>query len=150
MRQGEEPLLRQIFTRAVHGTASAHYSAVQCKAWAPEQFDMARWVSRMQQSQPIVVEDGGVLAGFSDIQKDGYIDMFFVDPAYGRSGVGNLLMDEIHARARQRGIISLHSHVSLSAQAFFSRHGFQVAERKSVLIGDIALDNALMTKQLQA
>ncbi len=63
-------------------------------------------------------------------------------------GVGAVLMRRIHEEAALRGIAELHAHVSLSAERFFRRWGFEVVERCLPVRRGIALPNALMRKRL--
>lgn len=146
---GEEPALRSVFHAAVHCLASSHYSAEQRAAWAPSEHDAAQWAARMQANQPFVAEtDGGAIAGFADLQPGGYIDMFFVAPAFARQGVGHALMAHIHAQAAQQGLARLWADVSLAAEPFFAARGFAVETRQAVERAGVVLHNARMGKAL--
>ncbi len=149
-RAGDEPALRALFRAAVHGLAHNDYTAVQRAAWAPEHYDAALWAQRMQAIQPFIAlaPEGAAMAGFSDLQADGTIDMFFVAPAFARQGVARALMAHIHAQAAQRGIAQLHAHVSLTAEPFFAAQGFVVQERQQVERAGVVLRNARMAKAL--
>ena len=94
--------------------------------------------------------DGGAVAGFADLQASGYIDMFFVAPAFARQGVARALMAHLHAQAAQRGIARLWAHVSLAAEPFFAAQGFVVQERQEVERAGVVLRNARMAKALVA
>ena len=87
--------------------------------------------------------------GFADLQADGYIDQFFVSGFLGRQGIGRKLMEHIEAEARLRGIESLYSHVSLTAEPFFASRGFFVEERRQPVLRGVAFNNALMRKTLR-
>ena len=146
---GEEPALRSVFHAAVHCLASSHYSAEQRAAWAPSEHDAAQWAARMQANQPFVADtDGGAIAGFADLQPGGYIDMFFVAPAFARQGVGHALMEHIHAQAAQQGLARLWADVSLAAEPFFAARGFAVETRQAVEREGVVLHNARMGKAL--
>ena len=148
-RFGDEPVLRAVFRASVHGLACRHYSAAQRAAWAPLDHDAARWAQRMQALQPWVAEaSGGAVAGFADLQPGGYIDMFFVAPAFARQGVASALMAHIHAQAAQQGLSRLWADVSLAAEPFFAARGFAVEERQAVERAGVVLHNARMGKAL--
>lgn len=149
-RHGDEAALRALFHASVHGLASPHYSPAQLAAWAPLQHDTAQWAQRLQANQPFVAQavDGGALAGFADLQATGYIDHFFVAPAFARQGVARLLMSHIHAQAAARGITQLHADVSLTAEPFFAATGFVVHQRQEVVRAGAVLRNARMAKTL--
>jgi putative acetyltransferase len=149
-RPGDEAALRAVFHASVHGLARPHYTPGQRDAWAPLRHDPARWAERMQANQPFIAQVDGseALAGFADLQPTGYIDQFFVAPAFAGRGVARALMEHLHARARQRGITRLWAHVSLTAEPFFAAQGFAVQERREVERAGVALRNALMDKTL--
>ncbi|CAN7617204.1 GNAT family N-acetyltransferase [Acidovorax sp. LjRoot129] len=149
-RPGDEAALRAVFHASVHGLARQHYTPEQRDAWAPQQHDPAQWAERMQANQPYVAQMDGseALAGFADLQPTGYIDQFFVSPAFAGQGVARALMDHLYAQARQRGIPRLWAHVSLTAEPFFAAQGFTVQERREVERAGVVLRNALMDKTL--
>ena len=69
-----------IFLRAVRETARAHYSPEQVEAWAANYGDLDSWAAaRAAAHTQLAIIDGHV-AGFTDLDDHGYIDMLFVDP----------------------------------------------------------------------
>ncbi|HEY0064698.1 MAG TPA: GNAT family N-acetyltransferase [Telluria sp.] len=148
MLPGEEPALQQIFFRSVGQIAVADYGAGAADAWISRSTDPAQWHQRMQRNRPFVAVHDGVPAGFADLQPDGEIDMFFVDPDFSGKGVGALLLNAIHAEADASAIERLTAHVSITAQPFFFRHGFTVLRQQVVKIGEHQLRNAFMEKSL--
>lgn len=149
-RPGDEAALRALFHASVHGLARKDYTAEQCTAWAPLQYDAARWAERLQANQPFIAQaqEGGALAGYADLQASGYIDHFFVAPAFAGQGVARALMAHIHAQAAERGIAQLHADVSLTAEPFFAANGFVVQARQQVGHQGVVLRNARMCKVL--
>ncbi|CAN7183198.1 GNAT family N-acetyltransferase [Acidovorax delafieldii] len=149
---GDEPALRAVFHASVHGLACKNYTAEQLAAWAPLHHDAPQWAERMRANQPFIAQaqSSGAIAGFADLQANGYIDMFFVAPEFARQGVARALMAHIHAQAAQRGITQLHAHVSLTAEPFFAAQGFVVEARQQVERAGVVLHNARMAKALAA
>ncbi|MBJ9535497.1 GNAT family N-acetyltransferase [Citrobacter braakii] len=145
---GDEISLFSVFLSSVHTLASHYYTQEQIDAWAPTDIDPEQWANHMKELRPFVVEVDGEIAGYADLQPNGYIDHFFVSGTYPRQGVGTLLMNRIHEEARQRGIGELTSNVSKAAEAFFLRHGFHVVERGFPACRGVTLQNALMRKCL--
>jgi putative acetyltransferase len=147
---GDEAALHAVFHASVHGLTSRHYSRAQCEAWSPLQHDPAQWAERMQANRPFIARGAGsaAVAGFADLQADGYIDQFFVAPAFAGQGVARALMAHLHAQAAQRGLARMWAHVSLTAEAFFAAQGFVVQERREVERAGVVLRNALMQKIL--
>lgn len=149
----DAPALRALFHAAVHARACAEYTQEQRDAWAPASYDADAWDARLQANRPFVAqgqaEDGAApIAGFSDLQPTGYIDHFFVAPAFAGQGVARALMDHIHAQAAQRGIACLWADVSLTAEPFFALNGFAVEVRQQVERAGVVLCNARMAKRL--
>ena len=145
---GDEIALFRVFLSSVHTIASHYYTHEQIEAWAPPDIDPEQWANYMKELLPFVVEVDGEIAGYADVQPNGYIDHFFVSGTYPRQGVGTLLMNCIHEEARQLGIAELTSNVSKAAEEFFLRHGFHVVERGFPVRRGVTLQNALMRKYL--
>jgi putative acetyltransferase len=147
-REGDAPVLRAIFYLSVHELARSDYSREQRRAWAPHNYDAAKWAERLRGNQPFVAEMNGCIAGFADLQPSGYIDHFFVAGAFAGRGVARALMAHIHEAAAHRGIAQLFANVSLTAEPFFAKHGFIVEARQRVEVRGVVLANARMCKAL--
>lgn len=65
-------------------------------------------------------------------------------PRGAGQGVGSALMAFLLDTARARGVPGLRSHVSLTAQPLFMRHGFRVDARQTVYVRGVAFENARM------
>ena len=152
-RPGDEPALRAVYTSAIRQVACRDYAPAQVDAWAPLEWDaqdVVDWGVRMQGIQPFVAELDGVVAGYADLQPNGYIDHFFVAGDAGGQGVGGALMRHILAQAEARGLAELTSDVSLTAQPFYAHFGFEIVERRFPAIDGVTLENALMRRTLRA
>lgn len=134
---------------SVHQLGAGYYTREQLNAWAPAAYDRGKWQEKIAIIRPYVAVVDGRIAGYADLQASGYIDHFFVSGAWARRGVGSALMRHIHEVAHARGLPELSAQVSLSAEAFFARHGFAVRMRQSVPVLGVALDNAQMAKKLR-
>lgn len=144
----EYPELWKLFHDTVHHVNRQDYAPQQLAAWAPDEVDPSRWAQRMERIRPIVVRVENQVVGFSDVQADGLIDMFYVHHRWQRKGVGRALLTEIHRLAAGRSLQELHSHVSITARPFFEAHGFRVVTPQEVTIGSVSLTNYLMKKTL--
>lgn len=147
-REGDEPALLQVFFSSIRDIASRDYTSEQIAAWASEDRDPQLWASRIRQLQPFIVEIEGEIAGYADVQSNGYIDHFFVSGKYPKQGIGTLMMNAIHVEANRLGLKELTSNVSKTAEGFFLRHGFHVVERGFPVRRGVTLQNALMRKEL--
>ena len=97
---GDAQATSVIFLRAVRETARAHYSPEQVEAWAANNGDLDSWAAaRAAAHTQLAIIDGHV-AGFTDLDDHGYIDMLFVDPDFGRHGVASALLASVVALAR--------------------------------------------------
>jgi putative acetyltransferase len=149
-RDGDEVALYAVFHSVIHRVAVRDYTAEQVAAWAPEQPELARWTDQMRAIRPFVVEEDQRIIGYADLQPSGYIDHFYVSGPNARRGVGRALMQRIHARAEELKLAQLFADVSLTAEPFFERFGFHVAERKLAEVRGARLVNARMVKDLSA
>ncbi len=147
-RPDDAPTLRSLFHSSVHTLAAGHYSLEQREAWAPLDFDAGDWAVRLQQLAPYVAEVEGCPVAYGDLQADGYIDHFYVAGEWGRLGLGNALMAHLIQEAWARGLRVVQARVSKTAEPLFTRWGFQVEARHSVILRGVPLTNATMRKEL--
>ncbi|KQX07765.1 hypothetical protein ASC59_08540 [Leifsonia sp. Root1293] len=138
-----------VFQRAVRITAAADYEPEQIAAWAAD-LDIAAWAHRRAAAETWVAEQDGVVVGFSDLSKSGYIDMMFVDPAAARTGVATALLSHLLHLAIGRDIPELTVNASATARPFFERGGFQVETVQEVERNGVILHNFRMRAPVNA
>ena len=148
-RPGDEPALRAVFESAIHEVAIRDYSQLQVDTWAPRDYDAGAWALRVRGIAPFVALIDDAIAGYADVQPNGYIDHFYVAATAGGQGIGGLLMRRILARAEELGLAELTSHVSLTAQPFFAHFGFEVVEHRVFGVRGVEMRNAAMRKVLR-
>lgn len=146
----DDAALRGVFHSAIHRVASRDYTPEQIAVWAPDTFDAAQWAQRMRGIDPWVAEIDGEVVGYADVQDTGYIDHFYVSGHHPRRGIGTALMRHLHGQAQRMALNELTSHVSLTAQPFFSRFGFVIVEQRMPVVRGVAMSNALMRKPFDA
>lgn len=138
-----------IFLAAVTETAAADYSPEQIQAWArPDERELSAWHTAMQKRNSWVATVEGEPAGFSDVDRHGYIDMMFVAPRHLRIGVARRLLGHVEAHARAEGLAHLTANVSITARPFFERHGFVVEKEQHPVMASVQLTNYAMKKLL--
>ncbi|GAA2825826.1 putative acetyltransferase [Leucobacter komagatae] len=138
-----------IFTAAVMETAAADYSPEQLWVWArPGERDRTGWHGAMSGRDSFVAVAGAKVVGFSDVSSSGFIDMLFVDPAWGGRGVARALLAEAEGRARATGAGELAADVSITARPVFERLGFEAERPQEVVRDGVALTNFRMRKTL--
>lgn len=145
---GEYPALWPLFHDTIHYVNCRDYSAEQIAVWAPDKIEMSRWIRRMEQIDPWVAIIDKQLVGFTDLQADGLVDMFYVHHQWQGQGIGKRLFEVIDGRASELGLVELHSHVSITARPFFESRGFRVEKPQEVTISGVVLQNFLMRKTL--
>lgn len=142
----------EIYERAVHLTAGKDYRPDQLAAWAPPDRDGARrtdWGKRRAAAQTMVAVEGAQIAGFSDLVGGRLLDMLFVDPSFGRRGVGSMLIETIVGLARAANAPCLETHASLTARPVFERHDFVVVAQETAFIRGVELINFKMRRSLE-
>jgi putative acetyltransferase len=147
-RDSDCEALAGIFQRAVREIARKDYSPAQVLAWAPEERDMDAFAARRSARPTFVAEYDGQLAGFTDLDGDGHIDMFYVNPDCQRRGVASAMLRFLVARGESERRKRLFGDVSITARPVFERHGFKVLEYQTVQTNGQALGNFRMEKLL--
>src|SRR6478609_7892946 len=134
----DEDATLRLFRDAIRTTAAADYTAEQIDAWD----------AKLLRNGTVVAEVDGAVAGFSDVDDDGYVDMMFVSPHHARTGVGSALLRWAEAEARRRSAARLTTHASETARPFFEAHGFRVDARRTPTVRGVRLHNYAMSKPL--
>lgn len=139
--------LRQVYESAVSQLTVGEYNLAQRTAWIQASADPKYWLRVLERIQPTVTLVGGKIAGYFDLQPDGLIDHFYVAASFAHQGVARAMMDEILQRAKLCDLSEIYAYVSLTAQPFFTRYGFEVVYRQNVEVGGQQLENARMCKR---
>lgn len=130
--------------------ARRDYSEPQVAAWAPDDIDVARFAERCAAKSTWIAEYDGRIAGFSDLQDDGHVDMLYVHPDFQRRGVARSLLTRIEQLARDRGLERLHTQASITARPVFEAQGFSVIAAQTVARRGESFTNYRMEKRLDA
>ncbi len=140
----------RIFRDAITITASADYTPEQVAAWANTRGrSRDEWDRSMRARNSCVALVGEHLAGFSDVDAGGYIDMMFVSPEFARRGVARELARFLEARARETSARQLSANVSITARPFFESVGFHVVAEQHPVAGGVVMTNYRMVKELE-
>lgn len=141
--------LIRLFHASVRRIAIKDYTEDQVKAWAPDDADRERWASRRASRPTWVAEIDGVLAGFTDLEPDGHVDMMFVHPDHQGRGVAGALLRQVEAEAARLGLDRLFTEASITARPFFERKGFRVIAPQTVSVRGQDMTNYRMEKGLR-
>lgn len=115
---------------AVREKAASHYPANVIAAWAPEEISDAR-VEKLQghiegeEFYTLVAEFGGEIIGFGQVNPSKNV----LGAVYVRKnpvgGVGERLLTDLIAHAKEKGCRFLAMDSSINAEAFYRRKGFR-------------------------
>jgi len=147
-RQEDCAALAGIFHRAVREIARKDYSRAQVLAWAPQLPDLDTFAARRSARSTFVAEYDTQPAGFTDLNTDGHIDMFYVNPDFQRRRVASAMLRFLITRGMKDGRKRLFSEVSITARPVFERHGFKVLAYQTVQTNGQTLGNYRMEKLL--
>jgi putative acetyltransferase len=139
-RRDDVATLVDLFRRSVREIASRDHTATQVQAWAPDVINHDAFARRLEGNKTTwIAEYAGRIAGFSDMETNGHIDMLYVHPETQGMGVARALITHIEAEARRAGLTRLYTEASLTARPTFEKLGFRVLAAQTVTVsGDIS------------
>ncbi len=135
-----------LFHAAVHAIDPALYDAAQKAVWAPTPPDYEYWSRRLEHKRPWLAFIDGRVAGFIELDADGYIDCTYVHPDFQHRGVATALYRHLEMEAVKRGMRRLYVEASCVAEPFFIRQGFQRVAENRVQRQGVTLLNFTMEK----
>lgn len=142
------PAMVTLFYRSVHEVACEYYSPEQLAVWAPDGMTGQGWADHFATHPTWLALKAGQLAGFTDLEADGHLDMMFVSPDFQGQGVASLLYAAVEKQALVQENKRIYVEASLSARSFFERKGFHVLEAQMVERNQVRLKNFRMEKRL--
>lgn len=137
--------LTELFYNTVHTVNAKNYTKEQLDVWATGQIDLKKWNQSLQEHFSIVAVDDGIIVGFGDIDKSGYLDRLYVHSDYQRKGIATALCDRLES-AVQENIVT---HASITARPFFEKRGYEAVKEQQVERQGIFLTNFVMIKHTQ-
>lgn len=147
-RAADTPDLVALIRASIRSVPEHDYSGWQGQAWASAISDEARFAARCASRSTWVAETEGCIAGFSDLESDGHIDMLYVRPDFQRRGVARVLLAQVEKAARETDLHRLYTEASVTARAVFEARGFRVISPQTVTVGGESMINYRMEKRL--
>lgn len=135
--------LTELFYHTVHTVNAKDYTKEQLDVWATGQADLAKWNQSLQEHYSVVAVENGVIVGFGDIDKTGYLDRLYVHADYQGRGIATAICNQLE-RAVQGDITT---HASITAKPFFEKRGYKVVKEQQVERQGILLANFVMEKE---
>ena len=146
-RADDVATLIALFRASVRGIDRRDYTESQVLVWAPDLIDHSQFARRCASKSTWVAETEGHIAGFSDIEPDGHVDMLYVHPNIQRRGVARALLAHIENLARTRGLHRLYTEASVTARPLFESMGFHVVAPQEVTLRGESMTNYRMEKR---
>lgn len=135
--------MAELFYNTVHTINAKDYSKEQLDVWATGQIDLKNWDQSFQEHYSVVAVNDGIIVGFGDIDRKGYLDRLFVHTDYQRKGIASDICNYLE-QAVQGNIVT---HASITARPFFERRGYKVVKEQQVERQGIFLTNYVMIKE---
>lgn len=135
--------LAKLFYNTVHSVNSEDYTDEQVNAWATGKVDLVRWDGDFQRHHTVVAVEKGIIVGFGDMDKTGYLDRLYVHKDYQGQGIATAICNELESAC---GAAKIFTHASITAKAFFSGRGYKVITEQQVVRNGVALTNYVMEK----
>lgn len=137
--------IAQLFYQTVHSINAKDYTKEQLNAWAAGNVDAAEWNRSFSEHFSLVAIKDGMIAGFGDIDRTGYLDRLYVHKDCQNQGIATAICDELeHAF----GVNKITTHASITAKSFFLHRGYHLMKEQQVIRSNISLTNYIMEKLL--
>ena len=121
-----------LFRASVRTLAAGDYTPSQLRACAPDSIDVEKFGERCLSKSTWLAEIDDRIAGFSDLEPDGHIDMLYVHPDFARRGVARVLLQWIEEAARASDLRRLYTEASTTARVVFEKAGFRLIVPQTV------------------
>lgn len=135
--------LTELFYNTVHTVNAKDYTKEQLDVWATGQVDLQKWDRSFQEHYSFVAVDAGIIVGFGDIDKTGYLDHLFVHFAYQGKGIATAICNQLESAVKGNIV----THASITARPFFEKRGYKVIKEQQVERQGIFLTNFVMIKE---
>lgn len=143
--------LVELFYETVHTVNAAYYKQEQLDAWAPleeKEERIEKWQDSIGRNVSFVAEQAGKIVGFSDLQKDGYLNRLYVHKDHQRQGIAAALLKAVEKEAEKLALAEITVDASLTAKPFFEKHGYETIRQQTVVRKGVTLINFKMVKTM--
>lgn len=138
--------LTELFYNTVHTVNAQDYTEEQLNAWASGTVDLEKWNASLLDHYSLVAVEDGIITGFGDIDRTGYLDRLYVHKDYQRKGTASAICDLLEGRIGGKIV----THASITAKPFFEKRGYQVTRQQQVERQGVLLTNYVMEKDVLA
>ncbi|WP_392559380.1 GNAT family N-acetyltransferase [Orbus mooreae] len=140
------PVLAKLFYDTVHQVNAKDYTKQQLDQWATGNIDLVAWNNSFLQNNTLIAESNGLIVGFADMDKAGYLDRLYVHKDFLRIGIATALVNQLEKRMCNMGVLCFKTNASITAKPFFKKQGYHVEAENKVIHNGIVLINYTMIK----
>ncbi len=142
-RQADCRALTELFYNTVHTVNARDYTQEQLDAWATGRVDLDEWNRSLLEHYSLVAVENGVIVGFGDIDRTGYLDRLFVHAGYQGQGIATAICSGLEQSVDG----NITTHASITAKPFFESRGYKVLKEQKVERQGVLLTNFVMVKE---
>ncbi len=132
----------RLFYDTVHNVNAKDYTKEQLDVWASGKVEIEKWNQSLLEHYSLVALRNGMIVGFGDIDKSGYLDRLYVHKDYQGEGVASAICNKLEKMVQGKII----THASITAKPFFEKRGYKVVKEQQVKRKGIFLKNFIMEK----
>lgn len=135
--------LAKLFYDTVHCINKRDYTKKQLEVWATGNVDIESWNKSFLEHYTLVSSIDGIIVGFGDIDKNGYLDRLYIHKDYQGKGIATALCDKLE---KYFNVDKITTHASITAKYFFEKRGYRVLKEQEVERKGLKLRNYVMEK----
>ena len=149
LEEKDIPEMQHLFRSTVLNVNLKDYTKEEVADWASCGDDLLHWKELLSQHHFIgAFDEQDNMAGFSSMNKEGYLHSMFVHKDMQGRGVATQLLSEVEKMAKAYGVTEITSEVSLTAKPFFEQKGYKVVKSQKCRANQLELTNFVMCKRL--
>lgn len=136
-----------LFYYTVHKINAKDYSKEQLDVWATGE-EVHKWGKSLSENFTLVAVNDGLVVGFGDIDKNGYLDRLYVNANFQGRGIATEICNRLERESEKNGIVKITTHASITAKPFFEKRNYVVIKNQQVERQGVKLENYIMEKIL--
>lgn len=113
--------LAELFYNTVHCVNIADYSPEQINAWADGNVDLETWNKSFMKHYTLVAIIDNIIAGFADMDYNGYLDKLYVHKYYKKKGIATALCNALEVKINSNKFTV---YASATTKVFFEKENF--------------------------
>lgn len=135
--------LVKLFYNTVHFINAKDYTKEQLNVWATGSVDLEKWNQSLLSHFSVVAVEDGIIVGFGDIDRTGYLDRLYVHKDYQSQGIATAICDKLEYIF---DVEKITTDASITAKPFFEKRGYKVIKKQNVEKDGVLLQNYVMQK----